>query len=202
MQLAQITAARRTAGLIGLGGFFIAGLGWAGTVRSSVRAMFHRDESPSNFVVRKLLDAASLLVLGIVLGLSLGISVAVGAATGFLLDLIGLQSSGAGTLLLHVMAYAAQLGVDVVLFSYLMLGLARLRRDVPVGQVLTGALMAAVGFEVLKRLGTLYVEHTTSNPAYGTVVVAVGLLVWLNLVSRLLMFCTAWAATGPDAERD
>jgi membrane protein len=52
-------------------------------------------------------------------------------------------------------------------------------------------------FEVLKRVGAVYIERTTENPVYGTFAVIVGLLVWINIVSRMLLFCAAWTVTQP-----
>ena len=62
-------------------------------------------------------------------------------------------------------------------------------------------LVAAVGFEVLKIIGTFYIARVTKSPAGAVIGPALGLLVWINLVSRYLLFCVAWAATAPDSER-
>ena len=57
--------------------------------------------------------------------------------------------------------------------------------------------MGAVGFEVLKLLGTFLIARTTENPMYATFGVVVGLLVWINFVSRVLIYAAAWTATQP-----
>jgi hypothetical protein len=67
----------------------------------------------------------------------------------------------------------------------------------PFRRVLKGALLAGVLFEVLKRVGALYIERTTENPIYGAFAVIVGLLVWINIVSRMLLICAAWTVTAP-----
>ena len=67
----------------------------------------------------------------------------------------------------------------------------------PFRRVLRGALLAAVLFEVLKRVGAIYIDRTTENPLYGIFAVVVGLLVWINLVSRLFLLCAAWTVTAP-----
>ena len=64
-------------------------------------------------------------------------------------------------------------------------------------QVRSGALLAAVGFEVLKLLGTFLIGRVTQNPLYATFGVVVGLLVWMNFVARLTIFAAAWTATQP-----
>jgi membrane protein len=50
---------------------------------------------------------------------------------------------------------------------------------------------------VLKRVGALYIERTTENPLYGSFAVIVGLLVWINIVSRMLLIVAAWTVTAP-----
>jgi membrane protein len=57
--------------------------------------------------------------------------------------------------------------------------------------------LGAVGFEALKLLATFLIARTTSNPVYATFGVIVGLLVWINFVSKLMMFAAAWTATQP-----
>jgi membrane protein len=57
--------------------------------------------------------------------------------------------------------------------------------------------VAAVGFEVLKLFATFLIGRATNNPLYATFGVIVGLLIWINFVSKLLMFAAAWTATQP-----
>jgi membrane protein len=42
---------------------------------------------------------------------------------------------------------------------------------------------------------TVLLGHTVRNPVYATFSVAVGLLVWINLVTRMTLFAAAWTAT-------
>ena len=58
-----------------------------------------------------------------------------------------------------------------------------------------GALIGAVGFELLKSAATLLLAGTLTNPVYASFAVLVGLLVWINLVMRLVLFSAAWTAT-------
>ena len=68
----------------------------------------------------------------------------------------------------------------------------------PTRRVLRGALLMAVLFEALKQVGAFYLQGTTSNALYGTFAAVVGLLVWINVVSRLLLYCAAWIDTAPN----
>jgi len=194
IDLNRITRAKAGAGALGLVGLLLTGLGWVQTLRSSVRAMFLREAERGNVVVRKLADVAILAGLGLTLLASILVSGAVTGGAGLLLRTVGLQHSLAAKALLVVLGYALTLAVDVVVFLYLLYELPRLS-GVGWRQALPAAVMGALGFEVLKAIGVWYVSRTTANPLYGTVAVAIGLLVWINLLTRLLLFCATWTAT-------
>jgi membrane protein len=84
---------------------------------------------------------------------------------------------------------------STALFLYLFWRLPKVKS--PFRRIVRGALLAAVLFEVLKRVGAFYIERTTENPLYGSFAVVVGLLVWINIVSRMLLICAAWTVTAP-----
>ena len=73
------------------------------------------------------------------------------------------------------------------------------RVKTPVIRVLRAAVFGAVGFEILKFIGAFYVARTTSKgeATYGTFAVVVGLLLFLNLISRLILLTAAFAVTAP-----
>jgi membrane protein len=63
-------------------------------------------------------------------------------------------------------------------------------------RVLGPALLVAVGLELLNTIGRLYVQRTEANPAYRVVAVAVGVLVFLNVLNQLILFAAALTATS------
>ena len=84
--------------------------------------------------------------------------------------------------------------VDLPLFTLLFTGMSGWR---PRKRLLRGVLLASLGFEALKLAGSLLLAHTTSKPAYATFAVGIGLLVWMYLVNRVILFAAAWTVTGP-----
>ena len=62
-----------------------------------------------------------------------------------------------------------------------------------------GALLGAVGFEVLKAVALLLIAQTKGQPAFQAFGVALILVVWINYFSRLVMLAAAWAYTSPGA---
>ena len=65
---------------------------------------------------------------------------------------------------------------------------------------LKGALLASVGFEVLKIVGTYTIAHTANSPTAGPFAGIIAVLVWIQLVSRCMLFSCAWIATVNAAD--
>lgn len=183
------------AGLIGLVGLLYSGLGWVDALREAIRTMWHHNVKAGNLVVKKLKDIVVLAGLGATVVVSVGVSAVAGAFTGSALRLVGLQDSGPAAVLTSIVGVALGLLASTLLFLYLFWRLPRV--TTPLRRILRGAVLAAVLFEVLKQVGAVYIARTTANPLYGTFAVIVGLLVWINLVSRLLLLCAAWTVTAP-----
>jgi membrane protein len=182
-------------GLIGLAGLLYAGLGWVDALREAIRTVWHHNVKEGNLVVKKVKDVVVLAGLGVAVVLSVGISAATGAFTGFALDVVGLERTFFATAVAKVVGVTLGLATSTGLFLYLFWRLPKVRS--PLRRVVKGALLAGLLFEVLKRVGAVYIERTTENPVYGAFAVIVGLLVWINIVSRMLLVCAAWTVTAP-----
>jgi membrane protein len=146
-----------------------------------------------SFVKKKLTDVVVLVLLGLSLLGSLAVTSMATAATTFVLDHVGLDEKPVAIGLLKVVSVLFALAADTVLFAIVFSRLSG--ANLPWRQVRSGALLAAVGFEVLKLLGTFLIARTTQNPLYATFGVVVGLLVWMNFVARLTILAAAWTAT-------
>ena len=83
---------------------------------------------------------------------------------------------------------ALGLAVSVALFLWTSQVLVNL--DVPWRALLPGAVVAAVGFEVLKAVGGIYVPRVVSRSSelYGSIGVVFALLAWLFFFGRLLVY--------------
>lgn len=180
---------------IGLAGLLYSGLGWVSALRKAIRSMWHQNIQIGNFITAKLRDLLLLVGLAVMLALSVVISAVTGSAADFLLGLVDQQGSVIGRALLFTLGPLLSLLTDVLLFGFVFIRLSRVK--VGWEHIGKAALLAAVAFEVLKRVGGVYISHTTGNPIYGIFAVVIGLLVWIHLISEMLMFCAAWAATAP-----
>ena len=195
IQVSDFAGAKAGAGILGLLGLLYAGLGWVDAVRDSLREVFGAGRSAANVVHRKVSDVGVLALLGLALLASLLVSSAATSATRIVLGWVGLDESMTATVVLKILAVAAALLLDVLVFGVLLVRLSGARPSW--GRVRAGALLGAVGFEVLKLLGTFLVVRTTRNPVYGAFAITIGLLVWIHLVTTLLVFVACWTATTP-----
>jgi membrane protein len=190
----QIAAAKAGAGVFGLAGLLWSGLGWVGVLRQSLRTIWQVDPGGGgNFAVKKVWDLLVLVLLGLSLIVSVVVSSFATSATQVVLRWLSMDDvPGAGTmvrLLSITVASVADMVIFFVMFSRLSGTRASWRR------LVKGTLFGAVGFEVLKLVGTYLVAHTTRNPVYASFAVIIGIQVWINLASRFMLFTAAWTAT-------
>jgi inner membrane protein YhjD len=193
LPVGQIAEAKAGAGILALLGLSWSGLGWIGVWRESLRTIWQGAEDEGNYVVNKVWDLGVLCVLGLTVLASVALSSFTTSATHAVLRWIGLAGvTGAGSFLRFV-AICVAIGANGLIFFILFSRLAGTKASWR--QLLRGCLFGAVGLEVLKLVGTYLVGHTLRNPVYASFGVLVGLLVWVNLVSRFILFTAAWTAT-------
>ncbi|MEV7777961.1 YihY/virulence factor BrkB family protein [Kitasatospora sp. NPDC088351] len=202
LNLPSLVANAGTVGLVSGLLLLVSGLGWVDTMRTSIRDIWQLPEDDGNPVLRKAWDCAVLFGLGVVSLFSLAASAAGTTLAGRIADWIGLGTGGPGGYLLTAVGLLIAVASDTLLFAYLLAPFPRIggqhRRD-----VLQGALIGAVGFELLKILLASYLGSVAGKSLYGAFGVPVALLLWINFVSRLLMYCVAWTALAdPAAARD
>lgn len=195
IDVTSLTAHKAATGVAGLVGLAFSGVGLVSALRSATRALWRLPKVPGNFVVAKLRDLVALVVMGLALIASFALTGGATAAATTIVDHSPLPAGGASTVLLRVAAIALAILGDVALFAVAFRVLPR--AGATWREVGDGALMAAIGFEVLKTFGAYYLQHTTGNAVYGTFAAVIGLLVWTNLVARLYVFAACWTVTAP-----
>lgn len=195
LNVATIGDAKVASGIIGLLGLLLAGLGWIDALREAIRVMWHHNLKVGNFFKKKIMDVGILAGLGLTMIASVAVTGVSSSAMGWFLSQIGLQGSTVANVLLRIVGYVLALGVDMAIFLFLLTRLPKVAT--PRRRVLKGALFGAVGFEILKTVGSLLVKSATHNPVYGVFAVVVGLLIWINYISRFTLFVAAWTVTEP-----
>jgi membrane protein len=192
-----LVSAKGKAGVIGIIGLLLSGLGWIDGLREAIRSIWHQNVQAGNIITRKLVDIVVLAGLFVTIGASIVITGATTAATGYVIDLLGLSSTAAAKVFTQVLAYVLSGVADTALFLYMFTRLPKVSQ--PLKKVLKSAVFGAVGFEIIKFAGAFYVARTTSKgqATYGAFAVVVGLLLFLNLISRWILLTAAFAVTKP-----
>lgn len=187
---------RAGVGVLGLLLALYSGLGWMTNLRDALTAQWGQHKQKQPFLSGKLKDLLALVGLGVALAVSFGLT-AVGSVVGeFLLGLVGLEQAVWARFLLRLATIVLALVANVLVFLWVLSQLPR--EKVAVRSAVRGAVLAAIGFEVLKQVGGIYLASVTSSPSGALFGPIIGLLVFANLVARFLLFVTAWTATARE----
>ncbi|CAL9440012.1 YihY/virulence factor BrkB family protein [Streptomyces sp. enrichment culture] len=193
LDVGELAANAGTVGLIAGAALVFTGISWAGSMRECLRAVWELPDDEENPLLRKGKDAGILVGLGGAVLVTLAASAVATALVGRISDDGGLEKGGWGGVILQIAAFAVAAGTDFLLLLYvltLLPGVEPSRRRLTVA-----ALTGAVGFELLKLLLSGYIQGVAAKSMYGAFGVPVALLLWINLTTKLVLFCAAWTAT-------
>ncbi|MCX4845825.1 YihY/virulence factor BrkB family protein [Streptomyces sp. NBC_00893] len=195
----SLVAHAGTVGVVAGAVLLFTGIGWIGSMRDCLRAVWDLDGvSPGNPVVRKLKDAGLLLGLGGAVLATLAMSSAGSVAVGRTAELLGISDRGAGGVVLQVATLLVAALAGFLLLLYLLTLLPGV--EPPRHRLLVAGALGAIGFELLKLLLGSYMKSVAAKSMYGAFGVPVALLLWINLSAKLLLFCAAWTATQNSEE--
>ncbi len=195
IDVASIASHRAATGVVGLVGLLLGGLGWIDSLRQTLRDAWRQPQLQANFFLVKARDVLVLVSVGLAALFSLGLTAVATAAAGIFVRHTPLLQGETVKIILQVVALLIAVGGNAVLFAVLFTRLPDTRGQRR--QVGTGILFGAIGLEILKTAGVYYIARTTHNPLYASFAVAIGLLVWVNLIARLFIYAAVWAVTGP-----
>ncbi|MFJ5261328.1 YihY/virulence factor BrkB family protein [Streptomyces sp. NPDC088387] len=187
-----------TVGLIAGALLLFTGIGWVGSMRDCLRAVWELPDREDNPVLSKAKDAVVLLGLGGALLVTVAASTVASLLVDWIADRIGIEEGGWGSVLLRTAAFLVAVLADFLLLLYvltLLPGAEPHRRP-----LLVAALIGAIGFELLKLLLSGYIQGVAAKSMYGAFGVPVALLLWINFTSKLVLYCAAWTATQGDGE--
>ena len=173
----QMIRYRATVGIIGLVSLLWTGTGVAGAARNALHRIF-RQPLPAGIWEDKALLVLKTVGLG---ALALAATALSGLAG-------GLRAGGLAGVALVIGVALLGFGIDFALFLIAYRTLMRGRP--PWRGLLPGALFAAIGWSVLKLIGTWYVTRVVGNASavYGTFATTVGVLVLLYLAARVFLY--------------
>jgi membrane protein len=156
---------------IGTAGLLWSGLGLVAGLQVAFNAVW---QVPSRGLKDKLFGLGWLAGAGLIMALSFGLTAAVNFLPGVVAPVA------------IVVAFA----VNVALWLWSMKVLQN--RSVPWRALLPGAVVGAIGLEVLKAVGAIYVPRAvaSSSALYGSIGVVFAVLAWLLFFGRLVVYAT------------
>ncbi|WP_427920414.1 YihY/virulence factor BrkB family protein [Streptomyces sp. cg40] len=191
-----------TVGLIAGAVLLFTGIGWVGSMRECLRAVWELPDRDENPLLRKLIDTGVLIGLGGAVLATIAVSTVASALVDWINDQLGIAQGGWGGILLRIAAFAVAVLADFLLLLYVLTLLPGV--EPPRRRLTVAALIGAIGFELLKLLLSGYIQGVAAKSMYGAFGVPVALLLWMNFTSKLVLFCAAWTATPsrPDEDDD
>ncbi|MGY4653321.1 inner membrane protein YhjD [Mycobacterium sp. URHB0021] len=189
---------RTSVGIIGLATAAWAGLGWMANLREALSQMWGLlRQEPLGFLRTKLSDLVAMI--GLLLAITVTIALTALGSSDLMrnvLEWLGLQDVPGVGVLLRVVSLLVSVLISWLLFTW---AIARLPREsVSFRSSVRAGLIAAVGFEVFKQIGSIYLQSVVHGPAGATFGPVLGLMVFAYITARLILFATAWAATSAE----
>jgi membrane protein len=188
LNVQAIVDSGRTVGIVGLVGLIFTGIRWIEAIRSSQRLIWRLNEQPGYIGIRQVVDL--LVMIGILALLGISVFAAYG-----LESLLEWLAGGDVSFLRSAVSLILTLGTNMLLAAALLAAVPRLRMTAR--RMAPPVLQVGIGIMLLNTVGRRFVSLVESNPAYGLVASAVGVLVYLYVFNQLLLFGAAWAATSP-----
>lgn len=173
-------------------------INWFTGTRRSIRIIFGLDvKQYRNFMLLKLRDFALALVFGLALVTSAALTVLSSNLTDIIFGWFGWNPENwLLTWVGSLVRYAALFVFDVIVLMAMHRLLAEVA--VPWRRLLAGSLLGGAVLLGLKVLGTALLGGATSNPLLASFAVLIGILLWFNLICRVLLLTASWMATGLD----
>lgn len=187
--------ARASVGVIGLATAAWVGLGWMWHLREALSQMWAHPVAPAGYLRTKLSDLAAMVGTFVVIVATIALTV-LGHARPMAAVLRWLEIPQFSVFdeIFRGISVLVSVLVSWVLFTWM---IGRLPRE-PVGLVTAAraGLMAAVGFELFKQVGAIYLQIVLRSPASAVFGPVLGLMVFAFVTAWLILFATAWAATA------
>ncbi len=190
----RLSAGLTTAGVVAFVVLLVSALSATAALRTGVRAMFAEQGGGGGLVQGKLRELGGLAGLALAVLVSAVLTTGVAAAVQWVLRALGW--GGVTNAAVSVAGVLVTFVVDAAVFVLVVRVLAG--EHPPGRDLLGGAVISAVGVGVVRVLGTSVVAGSaTKNPLLASFAVIVTLLVWVNLIARIVLLAAAWTANPP-----
>jgi membrane protein len=187
------------AGAVAVVVLLVSAISAMAAMRTAVRAMFAAGAAGGNAVTGKLREVGGFVGIGLAILVSAVLTLAATTAADWLLGAVGLSGSTAGSVALRVVGMLVAFLVDAGTFALIVVVLGGQRPAWP--DLRQGMLVAGIGLGAVRFLGTSVVAGSAGqNAVLASFTVIITLLVWINLIARIVLLAAAWTADppGPD----
>jgi membrane protein len=183
-------------GIIAVVVLLLSAIAAMAALRTAVRAMFAA-EGGGNAVLGKARELGGFAGMAFAVLVSAVLTTSVASAASWILDALGWGTST--TVVVRSLGILVAFVIDAAIFVLVVRVLAGQH---PAWRDLRwGAVIAGVGIGVVRILGTAVVAGSVGkNPLFTSVAVIVTLLVWINLIARIVLLAAAWTADPPFVE--
>lgn len=175
-----------------------SGMGWMHNLRYGVSKMWRINPNDGTMLNNKLKDLLGLFGLFVSLVIAFGVTVAGSSSLAYrILDAFALANVPGMFIVLRSIAVLLGLVANFIVFYWLIKFMPRVK--VPRRSAVRAAMIGAVAFEVFKQVASIFFSNALTNPAGATFGPVIGVMVLLYFVWRILLYCSAWAATTKES---
>lgn len=190
--LTSISVTLTWTGIVTLLMFFWTVLGWMNSLRDAVQAMFDGDHDSVDLIQAKLRDALAVILVVVLFVLSTVAGAVSGGVLSAVLQALQLNHNAFLTsLLFNVLGFCIGFVLNALLFFLLFKVVAHVKA----GRFLfMGCALGALAVSIMQLLGGQLLTGASKNPLLAPFAAVIGVLIWFNLMSMVIMFCSAFIA--------
>jgi membrane protein len=185
-------------GLVGLLSSIYSSAGWAGNLKSAVRAqtrpLFDMKEHKRFILLEILVNFAILLGLLVILVVTFALAVMATSLTGRIVHWLALDGVPGISFLLRIVGPILSGIAGWAMFVYLFKILPEVK--FPFRIIAWGALFGSAGLFTLQYLTGFLMGKFSGNPAAAVFGPVIALMLFFNLFARLNLYVAAWIATS------
>ncbi|SJN31839.1 YihY/virulence factor BrkB family protein [Mycetocola reblochoni] len=182
-------------GIIALAGLLWTAIGWMYSTRQAIRTVFRLPRDNRPFVRQKVADLLLAAGFGGVMLVSAVVSVVSTQIWEWLLGTTGVGTTSVwATIGSRALAVVISAALNFVVLSTMYRVLAHI--PIPKRLLFEGAAVASAGIAILGLFAGIIISGASKNPLLATFAVFAGLLVWFNMVSRVILLGASWIAVS------
>lgn len=164
-------------------------------IRRAVQAMFGIVAPVESAVLQKLRDLAGFVAMALGIVASSVLATAAGTLGAQITDWLGLADNPVVSVALRATGFLVAAAVAMLTWIQLFRLTAAVRP--PRRDLLLGAAVGGVVIQIVLTAGTALVSSVSGNPLLGASVGLATLLLWINLLARILLLVAAFTANPP-----